>query len=97
MRELGNIAVDAGISETFEDIERLSIRCKFTDCTHTDEVGCAIIDAKNNGTLNSKKYDNYIKLKKETAFYQMSYLEKRKRDKSFGKMVKRIMKNNRKK
>jgi ribosome biogenesis GTPase len=49
------------------------------------------------GELDPNRFKNYIKIKKESEFYQMSYLEKRQRDKSFGKMVKQIMKNKRKK
>jgi len=97
MRELGNIALDTGISETFDDIDNLVEFCRFSDCSHINEEGCAILKGIENGTIDQKRYDNYIKLKKETDFYQMSYLEKRKKDKSFGKMIKQVMKNNRKK
>lgn len=97
MKELGNIAIETGISETFDDIETLRRHCRFSDCSHTNEEGCAILGGIENGTINQKRYDNYIKLKKETDFYQMSYQEKRKKDKSFGKMIKQVMKNNRKK
>jgi len=45
------------------------------------------------GDLTEKRYQNYLKLKKESAFNQMSYLEKRKKDKSFGKLIKLTMKN----
>jgi ribosome biogenesis GTPase len=97
MRELGIIALESGISDTFEDIEKMSLECKFTDCTHTNEQGCALLESIQQGTLDQKKYDNYMKIKKETAFYQMSYLEKRNKDKSFGKMIKQVMKSKRKK
>ncbi|MBC8182203.1 ribosome small subunit-dependent GTPase A [candidate division KSB1 bacterium] len=92
MRELGNFDINEGINETFADIESLSSRCKFNDCTHINEPGCAILKAVEDGEINQKRYENFIKLRKETAYYERSYLEKRKRDKEFGKMVKSVMK-----
>jgi len=92
MRELGNFDINEGIQETFDDIESLASQCKFNDCTHTNEPGCAILTAVEDGEINEKRYENFIKLRKETAYYERSYLEKRKRDKEFGKMVKSVMK-----
>ena len=92
MRELGGISVDEGLDETFSDIVELSQSCKFTDCSHKNEKGCAILSAIEAGELSEQRYQNYQKMKKESEFYQMSYLEKKKRDKSFGKMYKSIMK-----
>jgi ribosome biogenesis GTPase len=48
--------------------------------------------ALDDGTISRERYDNYIKLKKEAEFHEMSYLDKRRRDKEFGKMVKSVMK-----
>ncbi len=92
MRELGNFDINDGIQETFDDIESLSSLCKFNDCTHTNEPGCAILKAVEDGDVNENRYDNFIKLRKETAYYERSYLEKRKRDKEFGKMYKSVLK-----
>ena len=92
MRELGGISVDDGLDETFSDIVELSQSCKFSDCSHTNEKGCAILSAIKAGELSEQRYQNYLKMKKESEFYQMSYLEKKKKDKSFGRMVKSIMK-----
>jgi ribosome biogenesis GTPase len=97
MREMGNFSVDEGISETFGDIEELSNQCRYSDCKHTNDDGCAVIAAINSGELSEARYENYLKIKKEADYYQMSYLEKRRRDKSFGKMVKEIMKVKKKK
>ena len=97
MRELGNIAVDAGIDETFSDIVDLTMNCKFNNCTHVNEKGCAILSAINNGELSEKRYQNYLKMKNEAAFNDMSYFEKRQKDKNFGKMIKSVMKGKNKK
>ena len=92
MRELGNIAVDAGIDETFSDIVDLAMNCKFTNCTHTNEKGCAILSAISQDELSEKRFQNYLKMKNESAFNDMSYFEKRQKDKNFGKMIKSVIK-----
>ena len=97
MRELGNFEVDAGISETFSEIDEIALLCKFSDCTHEHEKGCAVLKALKEEIISRDRYRNYIKMKKEATFYEMSYLEKRQRDKNFGKMVKNVMKNNKNK
>lgn len=97
MRELGNMDVDTGLSETFDEITELAGRCRFSDCSHSHEVGCAVLAAVQEGTVSEKRYQNYIKMRKESDYYKMSYLEKRKKDKQFGKMVKSVMKHHIKK
>jgi len=92
MRELGCMSVDDGLEETFSEIFNLSHSCKFSDCSHTNEKGCAILAAIAAGDLSEQRYQNYLKMKKESEYNQMSYLEKRSKDKSFGKMVKSVMK-----
>jgi ribosome biogenesis GTPase / thiamine phosphate phosphatase len=92
MRELG-IADDAeGVTESFSDIMELSAACRFKDCTHTVEAGCAILAAIERGELDEERYENYMKLVREARFHSMSYVERRQRDKQFGKMVKGILK-----
>lgn len=92
MRELGNMSVDTGIDETFSEILELSKQCKFNNCTHVNEKGCAILAAINNGTLSEKRYQNYLSMKRESNYNEMSYLEKRQKDKQFGKLIKSVMK-----
>ena len=97
MRELGNISVDAGIDETFSDIVTLAMNCKFNNCMHVNEKGCAVRAAIKEGELSEKRYQNYIKMKNESAFNDMSYFEKRQKDKNFGKMIKSVVKGKNKK
>jgi ribosome biogenesis GTPase len=92
MRELGNFEIATGLEQTFEDITLYGVKCRFRDCTHVHEDGCAIIEAVGQGKIDAERYRNYLKLKKESEFYGMSYLEKRKKDKAFGKMVKNYKK-----
>ncbi len=90
MRELGNIGVSTGIKETFTDIFQLAQTCRFSNCTHTEEPGCSVTEAVKNGELSGKRYQNYLKVRKESEFFEMSYLERRKKDKAFGKMCREV-------
>jgi ribosome biogenesis GTPase len=90
MRELGNIGVSAGIKETFGEIYKLAKNCRFKDCTHTTEPGCSVLHAVKTGKLSDKRHRNYLKLQKESEFYEMSYLERRRKEKSFGKMCRTV-------
>jgi ribosome biogenesis GTPase / thiamine phosphate phosphatase len=88
MREVGLADVDVGVSGVFAEIEFLGKDCKFSDCSHQSEPGCAVLAAVKAGDLSESKYENYIKLKKEAEYFAMTSLEKRNKDRSFGKMVK---------
>ena len=97
MRELGNFAVPTGLEETFDEIAYYSSQCRFKDCTHTHEAGCAVIDAVEKGIIDDDRYNNFLKIQKEAGHYEMSYFEKRRKDKAFGKMMKNYKKSIRKK
>jgi ribosome biogenesis GTPase len=66
--------------------------CKYKDCTHTVEIGCAVLDALHRGEISEERYNNYIKIYKESLYNEMSYAEKRKKDKKFGKFFHSTMK-----
>jgi ribosome biogenesis GTPase len=88
MREVGVTDVSEGLSITFDAIFEYGKRCRYGDCTHTTEAGCAVIEAVQNGLIDSKSYDNYLKMSKEKDFFESSAAERRKRDRDFGKMLK---------
>ncbi len=92
MRELGNFAITTGLDETFAEIAALAQQCQFNDCTHRNEKGCAVLAALAEGRLSGQRYDNFIKMSRESAYHEMSYLEKRQKDRQFGKFVKSVMK-----
>ena len=96
MRELGNISVETGLEETFAEITELSEKCQFNDCIHVNEKGCAVLSAIEDGQLSEKRYQNYVKMNKESIYNEMSYLEKRQKDKQFWKFVKTVMKHKKK-
>lgn len=97
MRELGNISVESGLHGTFSEVAELSDQCCYNDCTHTVEEGCAVLAAVQDGIIPRGRYQNYIKMNKESAYNEMSYLEKRQKDKQFGKLIKSVMKYKKKK
>ena len=92
MRELGIISNESGISSTFGEIEELSDQCKYKDCTHTVEAECAVIEALQSGKISEERYNSYIKIYKEAKYNEMSYVEKRQKDKQFGKFFHNTMK-----
>ncbi len=92
MRELQLTDVGAGISELFEDIEGLATRCKFRDCAHESEPGCAVQAAIAADTLDPTRLDRFRKLAAEEIHNRESIAEKRAREKGFAKHVKRIAK-----
>ena len=91
MRELGLMGVGASIDDSFSDIHELSKKCRFNDCTHSVEAGCAILLAVQTGSLSEARYRSYMKLIKESQFHEMTYVERRKKDKQFGRMIKTAM------
>lgn len=101
MRELGMLLVgilgaSEGLDDSFADIKKLASECRFADCSHSNEPGCAIRKAIEHGELNPEHYQSYLKLKAESDFNEMSYVDKRKKDKAFGKMVKSVLKDRQK-
>jgi ribosome biogenesis GTPase len=92
MRELGILSAGEGLDDSFADIKALAASCRFADCSHNNEPGCAIRKAIENGVLNPEHYQSYLKLKAESDFNEMSYVDKRKKDRAFGKMVRSVLK-----
>ena len=64
---------------TFADIEELANRCRFSDCTHTSEPGCAVLSALEDGSLDSSRWNSYLKIKMELEYAadSESYLERK--------------------
>lgn len=91
MREIQLADCSEGIASTFADIERLGESCRFGDCQHQNEPGCAVKNAVEQGTLDQRRLDNYLKLRREDAFNSASLSEKRARDKALGKFYRRTM------
>ena len=92
MRELGMLGVGAGMDETFADIGELARNCRFNDCSHGSEPGCAVQAAIERHELSEEHLQNFVKLARESAFHESSYVERRKKDREFGRFVRSVMK-----
>ena len=84
MRELQIESAD--LLRSFEDIEDLAAMCRFRDCTHTKEPGCAVLDAISRGKLSRKRFENFKKLEKEMGYEGLNFrqLEEEKINRMFG-------------
>jgi ribosome biogenesis GTPase len=97
MREVGIADSESGLEITFDKIFQLSQNCKFKDCTHTKEIGCEVIEAVENGEIDQSSYSNYLKMEREKAHFESTVVERKAKDKEFGKFLKNYkkgMKNN---
>ncbi len=92
MREVGVADTGQGIDALFDEIAALARQCSYADCTHTHEPGCEVLHAVESGSVDKKKYSNYINLKKEAEYYEMDDLEKKEKDRQFGKFLKKAKK-----
>ncbi|MDI1303171.1 MAG: ribosome small subunit-dependent GTPase A [bacterium] len=88
MREFGVVGAEGGIEAGYPDILALASQCRFRDCSHTSEPGCAVRDALDSGQISTDHYDNFVKLRQESEHYRMSHAEKRKKDRDFGRFMK---------
>ncbi|MGQ7843962.1 ribosome small subunit-dependent GTPase A [Granulosicoccus sp. 3-233] len=91
IREVRLAEVGDAVRDVFEDIEALSLQCRFSNCRHHDEPGCAVRLAISSGQLDERRLRNYEKLAREDARNSATLAEQRQQDKAFGKMVKQHM------
>ncbi len=92
MREVGIADLTGGLEITFDMILSLSQNCRFKDCMHTNELGCAVLEGIEMGKIDKALYENYLKMEREKAHFESSVVEKHKKDKEFGKMLKNYKK-----
>jgi len=92
MKEIGIADTSDGLEVTFDEIIQISRNCRFPDCTHQHEKGCAVIAAVETGIIDAAFYENFLKMEREKNHFLSSIAEKRRKDREFGKMVKEIMK-----
>lgn len=92
MRELQMTDAASGIAETFEDIEALAAHCRFDDCQHEAEPGCAVRESIDGGSLDPARLRRWRKLIAEDRFNSASLAQRRSQQRAFGKMVKKTMK-----
>jgi ribosome biogenesis GTPase / thiamine phosphate phosphatase len=90
MRELQLADVASGLEKTFADIEALASGCRFGDCSHESEPGCAVLAALSAGDIDERRLNNYRKLMREQAMNSASLAQKRSRDKALGKFYRSV-------
>ena len=91
MRELQLVDVGEALDDVFADIAGLAGQCRFGDCSHESEPGCAVQEAIASGTLDPDRLRRYLKLQAEDRRNTATLAERRARDRQFGKMVKSVM------
>ena len=96
MRELQLTDVEAGIADVFADIVALAGQCRFRDCQHDTEPGCAIHDAVARGEIDPARLARWHKLSAEERFNSSSLAERRNSEKSFQKMINTVQQKNKK-
>ena len=96
MREVGITDISGGLEMTFDEILNIAQYCKYGDCTHTNENGCAVLDAIDNEELDSDSYTNFMKMEKEKIHFESNAQERKKKGKDLRKMIKNMKKNNNK-
>ncbi|WP_432404678.1 ribosome small subunit-dependent GTPase A [Wukongibacter sp. M2B1] len=70
MREIHLLDDSDGVDSSFSDIEELADQCRFSNCSHTNEPGCVVRAAIEEGELSERRFDNYLKLRREVAFME---------------------------
>ena len=88
MREFQVTDAESGVTALFDDIEQLAEGCRFNDCEHASEPGCAVRRAIEQGQLDAARLSNYFKLKREEQINSETVAERHARMRKFGKMVK---------
>lgn len=96
MREVGIADAGSGLETAFDTISRLTQSCRYRDCTHTCEAGCAVREAVEEGVLDEAAYENYLKMGREKAHFEATAAERRQKDRQFGKMMKNYKKGQKK-
>lgn len=90
IRELKVAAVGVALASVFDDINAMASKCRFPDCSHEHEPDCAVRNAIENGEIDARRLQNFLKLKRENERNTASLAEKRLQDKAFGKHIKRV-------
>ena len=90
MRELGVSVGDAALAAVFDDIEAVATRCRFVDCGHGSEPGCAVRLAVENGDITERRLDSYLRLLRENARNNASLAERRSKDRAFAKLARQV-------
>ena len=93
LRELGLWNASESVGERFTEIEELFSECKFNDCTHSSEPGCAVLAALEDGSLMESRWDDYLQQKIEADFVESKAVYLRNKESRFREITKQLRKN----
>ena len=99
LRELQLWGNEEDLQQVFSEIDQLAAYCKFRDCRHEAEPGCAVLQALEDGELDETRLESYKKLRRELSYLnqrqdEVAQLEAKKREKRFGRLIKQIKRHN---
>lgn len=92
MREVGITDTSGGLELTFESILHYAQDCKFKDCTHIHEIGCAILEAVDHGEIDENAYQNFRKMEKEKEHFESDAQDRKRKGKELGRLIKDVKK-----
>lgn len=95
IRELQLPACEEGVVDVFEEVVQLAEQCRFSDCSHDGDAGCAVVAAVEAGELDQRRYTNFLKLLAEQARNSKTLAERREDDRKLGRFYKSVMKDKR--
>ena len=93
MRRIQLWGDDEGLKKTFGDVEELMTQCRFSDCQHNGEPGCAVEEALQNGSLDRKRYDSYLRLQREQQHLarRQSAKDRRQADREWSQRIGKVI------
>jgi ribosome biogenesis GTPase len=99
MREIGVWGDEDGLADVFPEIDDLAVSCRFRDCRHDSELGCAVLAALESGSLDEGRYNNFMKLRDEFESLerrkgQRARMEERREGRRFSRMVREVNRHN---
>ena len=95
IRELQLPACEDGLLDVFDDVVRIAAGCRFSNCSHDGDAGCAVMAAIESGELDQRRFANFQKLNAEQAHNSRSLAERRERDRKMGRFFKSVLKDKR--
>ena len=92
IRELQLPACEEGVMDVFEEVVELTAQCRYSDCSHQGDAGCAVVAAVEAGELDRRRYNNFLKLLAEQARNSRTLAERREQDRKMGRFYKSVLK-----
>lgn len=91
MRELQLASCDSGLVDLFADVLEFAADCRFRDCSHQGDAGCAVQAAVESGDLDARRFQNYLKLEAEQLRNSTSLAQRREKERKTGQMYKNVI------